>query len=324
MLDSVMFWNEPNNQSHWDFHMDPDWVQFSRMVRLAGEAVAEANPALRRVLGGISPIDPAFIEKLREHGALAAVDVVAVHGFPMDWNYWHAPDSPVDDPTMVPTGIHAWPRKIRLIEQTAGKPVWATEVGVSSFGGEETQAWGLRVTAQHLQEVERVYWYSLFDLPLWREATTRHKEAEGSAYYRHYHMGLLDATGRPKLAFQAWPAVGRHMGLCQWYHFEDVATLRDSIRLFHELGVQDVRTGISWADSHRPGAWEWFDHIMASLAPFRVLATLCFTPPSRGQRPDHTSPPVDPHEYAWFCGEVARRYGPAPVLPAQPDLGLSV
>jgi hypothetical protein len=86
-----------------------------------------------------------------------------------------------------------------------------------------------------------------------------------------------------------------------------------------QLGVRHVRTGISWADSHVPGAWEWFDRMMEALAPFQVLATLCFTPPSRGQRPDHTSPPVDLGEFAWFCGEVVRRYAPAPPLLA-PDM----
>jgi beta-xylosidase len=310
MIDSVMFWNEPNNQSHWDFHMDPDWVEFSRMVRAAGTLVHETNPNVRRVMGGISPIDPAFIEKLREHGALDAVDVVAVHGFPLDWNYWHTPDDPQDDADTVPKGIHAWPRKVALAERIAGRPVWATEVGASSFGGDEMQIYGLRETARYLRAVERVYWYSLFDLPEWREATTRHKEAEGSAYYRHYHMGLVDAAGRPKPALREWPALGGRMGLCQWFHFEDDATLQRAVQWFHELGVQDVRTGLSWADSHRPGGWEWFDRIAEALRPFRVLATLCFTPPSRGRRPDHTSPPIDHHEFAWFCAEVVRRYAP--------------
>ena len=35
---------------------------------------------LPKVLGGISPIDPGFIENLRQQGALDCVDVVAVHG----------------------------------------------------------------------------------------------------------------------------------------------------------------------------------------------------------------------------------------------------
>ncbi|MDQ3702633.1 MAG: beta-xylosidase, partial [Chloroflexota bacterium] len=33
-----------------------------------------------------------------------------------------------------------------------------------------------------------------------------------------------------------------------------------------------------------------------------------FTPPSRGIRPHHTSPPVDPGEFAYFCHQVLQRY----------------
>jgi hypothetical protein len=39
---------------------------------------------------------------------------------------------------------------------------------------------------------------SLCDLLRTREATPRHKEAEGSSYYRHFHMGLLGEHGSPK------------------------------------------------------------------------------------------------------------------------------
>jgi hypothetical protein len=53
---------------------------------------------------------------------------------------------------------------------------------------------------------------------------------------------------------------------------------------------------------------EFYDFVMRVLAPFEVTLTLCFTPPSRGIRPHHTSPPVDPGEFAYFCAEVVRRY----------------
>jgi beta-xylosidase len=39
MIEAVMFWNEPNNKSHWDFEVDPGWEMFAAMVKLAGEAV---------------------------------------------------------------------------------------------------------------------------------------------------------------------------------------------------------------------------------------------------------------------------------------------
>ena len=59
MIEAVMFWNEPNNMSHWDFEIDPGWQTFARDGQ-AGRRRDRAprTPALPRVLGGISPIDP--------------------------------------------------------------------------------------------------------------------------------------------------------------------------------------------------------------------------------------------------------------------------
>ena len=91
-----MLWNEPNNVSHWDFEVDGDWKIFSGMLALAGAAVRAENPTLTRVLGGISPIDPAFVTRLAAQGALDQLDAVAVHGFPLDWNHWQMPNSGVN------------------------------------------------------------------------------------------------------------------------------------------------------------------------------------------------------------------------------------
>jgi len=94
MVEAVMLWNEPNNLSHWDFKIDPEWKMFAEMAITAAKAVRRANPELPIVLGGISPIDPNFIQLLGTHGVLDAVDVVAIHGFPLDWNHWNVNDWP--------------------------------------------------------------------------------------------------------------------------------------------------------------------------------------------------------------------------------------
>lgn len=52
MIEAVMFWNEPNNKSHWDFEIDADWSIFGSMVKLAAEAVGAERPGRLRVLGG--------------------------------------------------------------------------------------------------------------------------------------------------------------------------------------------------------------------------------------------------------------------------------
>jgi len=80
MIDSVMFWNEPNNKSHWDFEIDSEWTTFGEMIRMASEEVKRLNPSLLTVLGGISPIDARFIRRLDRFNALGAIDVLAVHG----------------------------------------------------------------------------------------------------------------------------------------------------------------------------------------------------------------------------------------------------
>jgi beta-xylosidase len=290
MIEAVKIWNEPNNQSHWDFHIDPRWEAFSDMAIRASRRIKAAAPDLPVVLGGMSPIDVRWLRLVESHGLLDHVDAVAVHGFPLDWNHWK---------------LDEWPAKIAEIEAATTKPVWVTEVGVSTFGADEVQAFGLRRTAELLADREApVFWYSLLDLPPAWEATTRHRESEGSAYYRHFYMGLIRDDGTPKPAVDHFDP---RLGICQWFHFED-HRLALAVDWLRRLGVTRLRTGLSWADWHRPDAAAWFDRQMEALAEFDVTVTLCFTPPSRGIKEHHTSPPQDPEEFAEFAETMVRRY----------------
>jgi beta-xylosidase len=224
---------------------------------------------------------------------LGHVDVVAVHGFPLDWNHWT---------------IHEWPDKLREIQAVTDLPVWVSEVGVSTFGAEEVQEFGLKRSAELLiGRAERIHWYSLYDLPRAWPATTRHREAEGSAYYRHFYMGLLREDGSPKLAMQRFSEYAPELGICQWFHFED-HRLDAAVRRLKDLGVKYLRTGLSWADSFRPNADAWFDRQMKALEPFETTITYCFTPEHLGVAPNHTSPPKDVGQFAEFCARMTRRY----------------
>src|SRR5690348_12138310 len=112
MIEAAMLWNEPNNKSHWDPEIDPDWSRFSEMAILAAEAIAAENSSLPRILGGISPIDAMFIRNLGDKGVLDHVEAVAVHGFPLDWNLWK---------------IDEWPTKIDEIRAATELPIWVSE-----------------------------------------------------------------------------------------------------------------------------------------------------------------------------------------------------
>ena len=294
MIEAAMLWNEPNNLSHWDFEIDPEWKTFGEMVKCAANAIKAENPEMLRVLGGISPIDARFVDRMKRMCVLSHLNVVAVHGFPLDWNHWT---------------IHEWPERIDEIRAVTDLPVWVSEVGVSTFGAEEVQEFGLKRSAELLiGRVPKIHWYSLYDLPRAWPATTRHREAEGSAYYRHFYMGLLREDGTPKLALRNFSDYTPDIGICQWFHFED-HRLEDAVRWMKDLGVRYLRTGLSWADSLRPDAQRWFDRQMKALEDFDVTVTFCFTPECAGVRPHHTSPPQRVEEFAEFCSQMVRRYG---------------
>ncbi|MEX2583482.1 MAG: beta-xylosidase [Gemmatimonadota bacterium] len=302
MITSIKIWNEPNNLSHWDFLLDPGWSTFADLVKQSAGAVRERRPDLPIILGGMSPIDPAFLRQLDQQGALEKIDVLAVHGFPYDWNLW-----PIEE----------WPAQLERLREEFRRPVWITETGVSSFASEEVSAWGLGRSREVLAG-EKVYWYTLLDLAPEREATTRHKQAEGSSYWRHFHFGLLRHDGTPKKSVHEFSP---EFGICQWFHYGDEKALELAVRWFERLDVRHVRTGLSWAESHQDGAEEWFDTLMSALEPFDVCATLCFTPPSRGVRECHTSPPVDTAEFAYFTGSIVERYAPPRPVEAIASVG---
>lgn len=292
MVEAVVLWNEPNNLSHWNFHLDPDWNRFADMAKQAAAAIRRLRPDLPIVLGGVSACDCDFLRLMDSYQVTKYVDIVGVHGFPLDWNHW-----PIDE----------WPDRLDEASQVSGKPVWVLEVGASSFGAEEVQAFGLRRTIDLIRhKTERIHWYSLFDLPPAWPAETRHREAEGSSYYRHYHLGLLKSDGTPKLSADLFPTDGS-VGICQWLHFED-HRLDEIVAWMQSHGVRHVRTGLSWADSYRPNAIAWFDRMMSALESFEVSLTLCFTPAHLGLEEHHTSPPRDNRQFAEFANWAVSRY----------------
>ncbi len=293
MVEALMLWNEPNNLAHWDFLTDNDWNIFARMIKAASEAIRAESGSLPIVLGGISPIDPDFLANMRSKGVLDCIDIVGVHGFPFDWNHWT---------------VEQWPLRVKEASKAAGLPVWVTEVGVSTFGADELQDIGLRRTSQYLSKsVERIHWYSLFDLPKAWSATSHDPAAEGSEYFRHFHMGLVREDGTVKPAMKSFAGLTPQMGICQWFHPDD-HRLQKAVGLMRSLGVRNVRSGLSWADSLKEPGFRWFDRQMRALDEFRVCLTLCYTPESRGIKPHHSSPPRDINEFAEFCADITRRY----------------
>ena len=200
MVEAVMIWNEPNNKSHWDFEIDPDWRVFAKMVNAATDSIKKVNPkpalCARRYLSDRSELHT-------NPGAAGCPQSRRCHR-----GSW------------IPVGLESLDNS-RMAGQAGGNSsgneacrLWVSEVGVSTFGAEEVQEFGVQKTAELLTgQLDRIHWYSLYDLPRAWPATTRHREAEGSSYYRHFYMGLLREDGSPKLAYKQFSKVhARRLG----------------------------------------------------------------------------------------------------------------
>lgn len=99
------------------------------------------------------------------------------------------------------------------------------------------------------------------------------------------------------------------LGIGQWFHFEDEGTLDRAIELMLDLGVRDLRTGVSWADYHRPGGKAWYRRQMERLSNFNVLLSIWHTPPSLAEGGVCNGPPRRLRDFADFVNHICQEYG---------------
>jgi CDP-paratose 2-epimerase len=99
------------------------------------------------------------------------------------------------------------------------------------------------------------------------------------------------------------------LGMCQWFHYEDYAAVDRCVHWMHELGARHLRTGISWADFHRPKGPAWYRWQMERLAEFDVLLSIWHTPPSIAEGGVCAGPPRRLQDFSEFVGQAIDLYG---------------
>lgn len=100
------------------------------------------------------------------------------------------------------------------------------------------------------------------------------------------------------------------LGICQWFHYEDYHEVTRAVELCHELGITHLRTGISWADYHRPHGPQWYDWMLRALTDFEVLLSVWHTPPSISEGDCCASPPRRLQDFADFIDTIAGQFRP--------------
>jgi len=185
----VELWNEPNNIIEYDFTMDYSWNKFAEMIGNAAHWAQHRGK--KTVLGGMSPIDPNWLQTMADRGLLAYIDAVGIHGFPevfdQQWTSWQ-------DKLMAIRDV--------LDRNGLDKEIWISEAGFSTWQNDEVKQWEefkkvLATTA------DRVYWYGLTDLdPAYATVGGFHLDD------REYHFGMKKYDGTEKLLFRLLAAHG--------------------------------------------------------------------------------------------------------------------
>ena len=179
----VELWNEPNNTVEYDFTLDYSWNKFAKMIDMAAYWAKEKGK--KTVLGGMSPIDPNWLQMMAEKGTLENIDAVGIHGFP------HVFDQQWD----------GWEEKIKQVRKVLKrfdmeKELWISEVGFSTWQYDEVKQY------EEFKKVvsttaDRVYWYSLNDL--------NPKNSTVGGFHldeREYFFGLKRIDGTKKLLYK--------------------------------------------------------------------------------------------------------------------------
>lgn len=98
------------------------------------------------------------------------------------------------------------------------------------------------------------------------------------------------------------------VGLVEWLHIGDRERVERLLADMESLGVNALRTGISWADWHRPGGPDWYRWLVPRLArEVTILPCFLYTPPSEGIAPKTSSPPTQPQGLCRFPRCLCRR-----------------
>ncbi|MEZ2410678.1 SDR family NAD(P)-dependent oxidoreductase [Bosea sp. RCC_152_1] len=179
----IELWNEPNNLLDWDWREDHDWQLFCEMI--GGAAYWIQHRGWRAVLGGPSPFDAHWLDLMGQRGVLNVVSAVGFHGFPGTWDseaaVWRGYDQHIAEARAV------------LARYNPACELWITEAGYSTWRNDEAEQ-VRRFREAQAAPAERLYWYGWQDIP-------RDVPVQEGLYFdlRHYHLGVTDAEGRPKL-----------------------------------------------------------------------------------------------------------------------------
>ena len=204
-IHSWEIWNEPDNLDYWKGSA----AGYAELVREAATKMRHADPAVVLVLGGMSHgPGPFFKTLLSDYNIAGYVDVIAMHAYPESWGEDRAESVFLDEA----------PQMAELVRKYGeGDGFWLNEMGYSDYRFRSNQAskWGIDIVYnyEHAAAYQAAALFKMETMALAVPAislTAWYRIDDFSAAKTHfsgdevnYHLGLLDADGKPKPAFYA-------------------------------------------------------------------------------------------------------------------------
>jgi hypothetical protein len=189
-FDYIELWNEPDTRRNGSRCRNSDLEVSVQMLIDGASAVVMYGKKI--VLGGIgpaggTPYDHPWIQQNSD--ITENVDVIAVRAFPSQWN----------DPSDTWCG---WPTTlVGLRPYARDHKIWITETGcvASTQGDEDAQVLRLNEAVFETDDAERIYWYTVLDLPNMYGELESFLGVSREPSERSY--GLVGTDGRRKPVF---------------------------------------------------------------------------------------------------------------------------
>ncbi|HEX2920139.1 MAG TPA: SDR family NAD(P)-dependent oxidoreductase [Bacteroidales bacterium] len=91
------------------------------------------------------------------------------------------------------------------------------------------------------------------------------------------------------------------IGIFEWFHQDNYDHVEDAIVRLKKLGINEVKTRVSWADYNTEKGKKWYDWLVPHLAEnFNLIPCFISTPAEAGIFPSISAPVSDPESFAGF------------------------
>jgi len=190
-IDYWELWNEENAEMWFTGSKE----QFAKLLKVGAEAVREADPDAKIIMGGVTYPDFSFVDYMLDN-APNTFDILPIHSYAESWGSRYVEE-------YIDAGGSSFDGIENILETKGqGQEIWINEIGYPTYGGrtETDQANFIRravATLMATEKISLISWYEIKDFK-------KNKSLGVIGDEINYHLGLSDFNRNKKLAFHTY------------------------------------------------------------------------------------------------------------------------